>query len=318
MPARRVWVWLALVVWVGVVASAVPAQTDLLDPQAVYDRAAPAVSLVRAITDGRTAIGTAFTIDRDGLLLTAAHVARRAEGLTVEYPGGRALSATVVGYDARRDLALLRVSTPTPLPSLEVAAGGVRPGEPVVVIGTPRGRPGVMTVGDVLASEASLPGLARDILIRISADVAPGTSGGPVLNARGQVVGLVIARAGDGTGLAVSAATILASLPALRQGARIERPWIGIAGRSLSPDPRDREFGALRGAVIQEVVPDSPAAAADLRPDDVIIALNGQRVESWEDLLRLVADREPGQRIRLTLIRAGLRLEVSVTLGVRP
>jgi len=319
VPTRRPWFLLALVVWVGIIATAVPApaQTDVLDPQAVYARAAPAVGLVRIMASGRTGIGTAFTIDRNGLLLTAAHVARRAEALTVEYPGGRALPASVVGYDARRDLALLHVSTPAPLPSLDVVNDGLRAGEPVVVIGTPRGRPGVMTLGEIVAPRASLPGLVREILILISAEVAPGTSGGPVLNTRGQVVGLVIARSSDGAGLAVSAGTILASLSALREGARVERPWIGIAGRSL-PDSRDREFSVERGALIREVVPDSPGAAAGLRPDDVIIALNGQSVDSWEDLLGLVADHEPGQRIRLTLIRAGVRLEAPVTLGIRP
>ncbi|MGH2376486.1 MAG: S1C family serine protease, partial [bacterium] len=256
------WYMLALVIWMSVAAAAPPAtaqtavaQATALDPQAIYERAAPAVGVVRVMVDGRTGIGTAFAIDREGLLLTASHVARRADDLAVEFPGDRRLAARLVGYDAQRDLALLRVSAPMALPAIEVAQDGLRAGEPVVVIGTPRGRPGVMTVGEIVAPRASLPGLARETLIRINAPIAPGNSGGPVLNARGQVVGLVIARGNDGAGLAVSSSTILAVLPALREGARVERPWIGIAGRSLTPDlARERGLGVQRGALIQDIV----------------------------------------------------------------
>ncbi|MGQ0549610.1 MAG: S1C family serine protease [Armatimonadota bacterium] len=326
-PAKASWLLLALIVWMSVATAVLPAaaqttvlaQITVLDPQTIYDRAAPAVGVVRAMADGRTGIGTAFVIDRAGLLLTASHVARRADDLAVEFPGERALPARLVGYDARRDLALLRVSAPTALPAIEVAQDGLRAGEPVVVIGTPRGRPGVMTVGEIVTARASLPGLPRETLIRINAPIAPGNSGGPVLNAHGQVVGLVIARGNDGAGLAVSSSTILAALPALREGARVERPWIGIAGRSLTPDlVRERGLGVERGALIQDIVSESPAAAADLRSDDVIIALDGEGLGSWEDLLGIVAEREPGQRVRLTVVRGGARLNVEVTLGVRP
>lgn len=312
---------LALVVWTSVATAVLPAtaQTTALDPQTIYERAAPAVGVVRVMVGGRTGIGTAFAIDREGLLLTAAHVARGAADVAIELPREQRVQARLIGYDARRDLALLRVMAPAALPTIEVAGDGLRTGEPVVVIGTPRGRPGVMTVGEIVAPQASLPGLARNTLIRINAPIAPGNSGGPVLNARGQVVGLVIARGSDGAGLAVSSGTILASLPALREGSRVERPWIGIAGRPLTPElVRERGLGVDSGALIQDIAPGSPAAASDLRPDDVIIALDGEPVTSWEDLLGAVAEREPGQRVRLTLMRGSARLDVQVTLGVRP
>ncbi|MGH2405115.1 MAG: S1C family serine protease [bacterium] len=320
-PAVTPWLLVALVVWMSVATAVIPAvaQTTALDPQTIYDRTAPAVGVVRVMVDGRTGIGTAFAIDREGLLLTASHVARRADDLAVEFPGELRMPARLIGYDARRDLALLRVSAPAPLVAIEVASDGLRAGEPVVVIGTPRGRPGVMTVGEIVAPRASLPGLARETLIRINAPIAPGNSGGPVLNARGQVVGLVIARGNDGAGLAVSSETILAALPTLRNGARVERPWIGVSGRSVTPDlARERGLGVERGALILDLVPDSPASAADLRPDDIIIALDGAPLVSWEDLLGVVAEREPGQRVRLTVARGSARLDLQVTLGARP
>ncbi len=303
------------------------AQPATLDAQAVYTRAAPSVGVVRTTADGRTGIGTAFVVDRDGWLLTAAHVARRAERLEVVLPGRPALAARMVGYDARRDLAVLRVTPPTPLPALEIAGGTLRPGEPVVLIGTPRGRPGVMSTGVVAVAPVTLPGLARNIMVRLTARVAPGNSGGPVLNARGQVVGLVIAAATEGGGnqpregggLAVSGDALRAALPALRQGARIDRAWIGVAGGPLTPEMlSERRIGVQRGAWIREVVPGSPAAAAGLRPNDVVVAADGQSIATWDDLLRFVGDRAPGQRIRLGIVRDSGRAEVAVRLGVRP
>jgi len=312
---------LLMVVWLSVATAVVPAtaQTTALDPRTVYERAAPAIGVVRIMVDGRSGAGTAFVIDRAGLMLTAAHVARRADTLVVELPGTRPLPASVIGYDARRDVALLRVNSPAPLPAIDVADGTPRAGEPIVVIGAPRGRPGVMTAGEVVATRASLPGLVPDTLIVINADVAPGNSGGPVLNASGQAVGLVIARGNDSVGLAVSGGTILAALPGLRQGARIERPWIGIAGRTASPEfARERGLSVDQGGVILEIVPESPAAAADLQPGDVIVVIDGRAIASWQDVLSSVAGREPGQRVRLTVVRGSARLDAHVTLGVRP
>jgi serine protease Do len=314
--------WLAAVAVALVAAGGPPA----LDARAVYQRAAPSVGVVRAVTDGRAGVGTAFGVDREGWLLTAAHVARRAQRLEVVLPGREPMTARLVGYDARRDVAALRVAPPAPLPALEIAREAPRVGDPVVVIGTPQGRPGVMSTGAVAAVPVSLPGMARDALLRLTARVAPGNSGGPVLNAAGQVVGLVIARAIDGGSaaadagsLATSGDALRAALPELRRGARIDRAWIGIAGGPLTPETvRERAVGTARGAWVREVLPHSPAAAAGLRPNDVVVAADGRAIASWDDLLRFVGERSPGQVVRLSIVRGGGRTEVVVRLGARP
>ncbi|MEX0765189.1 MAG: trypsin-like peptidase domain-containing protein [bacterium] len=309
------------IVWVGVASTVVSAapQTLVLNSRAIFERAAPAIGVVQAIVEGRSGTGTGFVIDQGGLVLTAAHVVRRASDVMVELPGMRPLQAKVVGYDTRRDLALLRIPVLARFRTVEVVNGEIRAGEPVVVIGTPRGRPGVMTVGEIVAPRASLPGLLRDTLIWISAEVVPGNSGSPVLNHRGKVVGLVIANAADRTGFAVSGDTILSTLPELRKGARIERPWIGIAGRSMSSElSQERQLTVEHGAWIQEVLSRSPAAIAGLRSDDVIIAIDGQAVRDWEDLLDGIAARGPGQRVLLTIIRKDIQLNREVILGIRP
>ncbi len=307
----------------AVVASPQVAAVPALDFQAILNQAAPAVGVVRASEGRRSISGTAFVFDAQGWLLTAAHVARRAERLQVVLPGREPLDARVVGYDATRDLAVLRVTPPAPLPALEFSDGPLAAGEAVAVIGAPRGRPGVITTGEVLATRASVPGLARDTLVRISAAVRPSTSGGPVLNSRAQVVGVVVASAAGRSrsrgGLAVSEEAVRAVLPQLRGGTRVERAWIGISagpvgrGRERRPDP-----GAGQGAVIREILAQSPAATAGLQPGDVVVEFEGMAVRTWRDLLDAVGQRRPGERARLAVLRDGQRLDVTVTLGVRP
>ncbi len=295
-----------------------PAAPAAFDAQAVYALAAPAVIVVRGLQDGRPVLGSGIAVDADGWILTASHVARTATDLRVEFPEAGIFSAQLVGYDARRDLALLRVAASRRLPALSVARD-VALGEPVAVIGAPRGRRGIMTTGQVVGVAASLPGLVPEIMIRVTAEVAPGNSGGPVLNGRGEVVGLVVASNREGHGLAVSAPTIGGALSGLRAGTRIDRAWIGIAGRTLTPaQARERGVAVDRGALILEILEEGPAARAGLRAGDVIVALDGAPVEEWGELLQAVAVRQPGGTVRVTIVRGSERTQVDVTLGVRP
>ena len=329
-PRRRpglAWAWLAVALAVGAPAAAVSAQ-PALDATSVYALAAPAVSAIRVVANGTPGLGTGFVVDPDGVLVTAAHVARRTETLSADFGDGRPLDAELLGYDARRDVALLRVRPAAPLPALEVAdASSVRPGDPIVVIGTPRGRPRVMTTGVVRSTGVTLPGQAPGIFVLFDAEVAPGNSGGPLLDARGRVIGVVVARTGSGGGgLAVSSSVLRESMPAMLAGTRIERPWIGIAGTSVPRDPAlPRGVPAPRGVLVTDVLPGSPARAAGLRglnsdgpPGDIIVTIDGQPVADWDDLLRALGARQPGDRIRLGIVRAGVPIEVALTLEARP
>lgn len=309
-------------------APAAPAPT--LDERAVYERAAPAVVVVRAVADGRSGVGTGFLVDpgsqragrasagTEALVLTAAHVVRGAERLLVEFPEERALPAELVGYDARRDAALLRISPERPLPALALAStAGLRPGEPVLVIGTPRGRPGVLSRGEVVAVGATLPGLVPGIMLRLSAPVAPGSSGSPVLTLRGEVIGMVVAMSRGGESLAVAGSVLLGLLGDLQQGARVERAWLGVAGRALTA-PEARARGVRNGVLVVAVVPGSPAARAGIREGDVIVRLDEEPMVEWEDLLWAVGRRTPGEVVRLVVVRGGATRTVDVVLGVRP
>jgi serine protease Do len=306
------------------------ASAPTLDERAVYERAAPAVVVVRAVADGRSGVGTGFLVDpgaqragrapagTEALVLTAAHVVRGAERLLVEFPEDRALPAELVGYDAWRDVALLRIYPERPLPALPLAStAGLRPGEPVLVIGTPRGRPGVLSRGAVVEVGATLPGLVPGIMLRLSAPAAPGSSGSPVLTLRGEVVGMVVAMSRGSESLAVAGSVLLALLGDLQQGARVERAWLGVAGRTLTA-AEARARGVRSGVLVVAVVSGSPAARAGVREGDVIVRLDDEPVAEWEDVLWAVGRRTPGEAVRLVVVRGGATRTLEVVLGVRP
>ncbi len=312
-----------------VLAAAEAARPQAFFAQAVYERAAPAVAVVRTVEDRRRGLGTAFGVAREGWLVTAAHVVRRAERISVEFEPSRQIPARLGGYDARRDLAVLRV-VGTLSDVLQFAdPSALRVGEPVAVIGNPGGRPKVLTTGVLVSIGVTLPGLTPGIFIRVSAEVAPGSSGGPVLNAQGEVLGVVVAavtQPGAEGGLAVAAPAVVQALPALMAGARVERAWLGILGVTVTSElARQRGLLVSRGVLVLEVVPDGPAHRAGLRgdaengtPGDVIVSVNGTAVETMEDLLSLLAEREPGERVRLRVARGRTLIDLDVVLGVRP
>jgi len=300
------------------------------DRYALFERVRPAVAIVRTFSEGRRSTGTAFFIQPQ-VALTAAHVVRGRERITLESRSAGEREAHLVGYDARRDVAVLRVEDPPPLPFLELAdSAPVRPGDFVAVVGSPRGGPITMTTGHVLATGSTLPGLVPGILIRTGVAVVPGHSGSPMVNLQGQVVGLVVAvstRPGEEGGLAVASSVIRQVLPELLAGVRRERAWIGIVGMTLDPELAQRRgFPVRRGVLVLDVVPNSPAAAVGLRADrpegpmgDVIVAADGREITQWEDLLLVLGDREPGQRLRLGVVRGGERVVVvEVVLAARP
>jgi S1-C subfamily serine protease len=324
------WAWVLVAAALAFAASAGPpaAGSSVFDPHAVYQRAVPAVATVRVQAGRGMGIGTGFLVDR-GLLLTAAHVARTAESIAVEFGDAPATDARVVGYDARRDVAALRVVSPIGAAPLEVVeTESVQSGEPVVVIGTPRGVPRVMTTGEVRATNVTFPGLVPRIMILFDAGVAPGNSGGPLLNARGQVIGIVVAGTtrGTGGGLAVSGSTVRTSLPGLMGGARVERAWMGITGTGVTTDlARERRLTVDHGVLVLAILPGGPAEAAGLRgamsdgpPGDVITSINGDPIGDWEGLLDVLATREPGERLRLGIVRGSEHHTASLVLGARP
>src|ERR671936_1279289 len=297
--------------------------TDALDAYsqsviAVAERLTPSVANLRVrrrVRGGRglDGGGSAVVITPDGFMLTSAHVIERTEGGRASFVDGRELGFEVVGSDPLSDLALLRVDAQD-LQAAELGdAEGLRVGQLVVAIGNPNGFAHSVTAGVVSALGRSLPVRSRaagrivENVIQTDAALNPGNSGGALADGRGCVVGINTAVAGVGLGLAVPINTTTRKIiGALMSEGRFRRSYLGIAGGSRPLPPRlARELGRDECVEVVEVVAGSPAAKAGLRPEDLIVDLNGQAVRGGDDLQRLMAGELIGERVVLNTVREG-------------
>jgi S1-C subfamily serine protease len=281
----------------------------------VAERLSPCVASLRSRGGG----GSAVAITPDGFLLTSAHVVQRARRVRATFTDGRELEVEVVGRDPLSDLAVLRTHEPLVAATLGDAEK-LRVGQLVVAIGNPHGFAGSVTAGVVSALGRSLPTRAGattrwvDNVIQTDAALNPGNSGGALADGLGRVVGVNTAVAGVGLGLAVpiNEATRRV-IGALMTDGRYRRAWIGIAGGPRPLPPRVAvKLGRKGGVEVVEVVDESPAARAGIRPEDLIVAVNQQPVEGVDDLLRRLTGDLIGTAVRLDLLREGAERRVDV------
>ena len=298
----------------------VPDDTEALDAYSrvvtfVAETVSPSVANLRVVRQGRTAgAGSGVVITPDGFLLTSAHVVAGGPGrVRASFTDGRELSVRVIGADPLSDLAVLRADeSPPPAVTLGDAAG-LRVGQLVVAIGNPHGFEGSVTAGVVSALGRSLPTRAGrtmrvvDDVIQTDAALNPGNSGGALVDGRGRVVGINTAVAGIGLGLAVPVnATTRQIVATLMRDGRVRRAWIGIAGgaRPLPPAVAST-LGRARGLEVVEVIPDSPAADAGVRPEDLVVGVDDQPVHGVDDLQRLLTGDRIDQPVELAIVRGG-------------
>ena len=289
----------------------------------VAERLGPSVANLRV--ERRTRRGTAqgggsgVVIAADGYLLTSAHVVDGAgRRVRASLPDGRTLAAGVVGQDPLSDLAVIRTESGD-LPAAELGdASELRVGQLVVAIGNPLGFTGSVTAGVVSALGRSLPTRARGRLVEnvIQTDAAlnPGNSGGALADSRGRVVGINTAVAGVGLGLAVPIdAATLRIVSALMSDGRVRRAYLGIAGGPRPLPPREsRQLGRDSAIEVVEVVADSPAARAGIRPEDLIVEVDGRPMRDVSDLQRLMVAERIGRPLSVRVIRAGRSLDLEL------
>ena len=321
----------------------------------LYRRLVPSIVSVQVIQRGPNdqlagGAGSGFFYDYQGHIVTNAHVVRNAFMVDVVLHDGTIVPATVIGTDGDSDLAVLLVDLSavgmtdeaiTPLPLANSDA--VLPGQEVIAIGNPFGRQSSMTYGIVSAvgrTIGSLTPFSIPQAIQTDAAINPGNSGGPLLNLRGEVIGVnaqieSAVRANAGVGFAIPSNIVARVVPVLIADGRFQWPWLGVQGGDLTlrlAEANDLPLNT-RGAYISGVTRGGPAEAAGIRGTsgetqldnlplptggDVVIALNGEPVRDMDDLILLISQQSPGDRVTLTILRSGAQIEVEATLAPRP
>src|SRR5213079_957598 len=251
---------------------------------------------------------------------TSAHVIERTDGGRASFVDGRELAFEVVGSDPMSDLALLRVDARDLQPAELGEAERLRVGQLVVAIGNPHGFAGSVTAGVVSALGRSLPtrgGRVVDNVIQTDAALNPGNSGGALADGRGRVIGINTAVAGVGLGLAVPINTATRRIvAALMTEGRFRRAYLGIAGGPRPLPPRlARELGRSAGVEVVQVVEGGPADRAGMRPEDLIVELDGTPIEGMDELQRVVVSELIGHAVRAKVIREGREQELELIPG---
>ena len=290
-----------------------------------------------------TATGSGFVVDKDGTILTNAHVVEGASAVTVSFEeGGESIDAEVKGVDADTDLAVLKID-PGEVDGLKALPLGdssqAEVGDPVVAIGNPLGFQRTVTTGIVsaLGREIDAPsGFSISNVIQTDASINPGNSGGPLLDAQGRVIGInsQIATSGGqgsvGIGFAVPVNIAKQLLPQLREGKEIERAYLGVQMAAVNEEvQQELNLPVGEGALVTEAVEDGPADDAGLRggtdasglpsgDGDVIVAIDGEKVADPEEVAAAVADKRPGDELKIEVYRGDDRRTITVTLGERP
>jgi len=332
--------------------SALPV-VSLYDEEAIvtlYNQTIPAVVEIKTVVRGNESPGgmfgtpnlrgqgSGFIVDKEGHILTNNHVVDGASSVNVTLHSGETLDAQVVGTDRENDLALLKVdagkiSSISPLPWGD--SDNVKPGQMAIALGSPFGLEGSITVGIISGVERVMASAhERSITNMLQTDTAinPGNSGGPLLDSKGEVIGIntAIEPSSNGIGFAIPINNAKSLLPALLQGGEVSTPWLGISGTEIDQTLASKlDLATDHGVYVVSVMPDSPAEKAGLVPGgsdqgsptsggDIITAINGREVTAVSDLLQYLNTKKVGEQVSLTVIRGDETIVVEVTLGEWP
>jgi Do/DeqQ family serine protease len=268
-------------------------------------------------------LGSGVIIDKRGFVLTNFHVIRGADSVTVKLPSNQEFQGRIVGTDAKTDLAIIRFQ---PEGDVRVADLGdsdrLRVGEWAIAIGNPFGLDQTVTVGVVSATGRSEVGIATyENFIQTDASINPGNSGGPLVNLKGEVIGIntAIVATGQGIGFAIPANMAKRVTSQLIDRGKVTRGWIGVSLEPLTKElSQALGLDSTRGAIVARVHPGSPAEAAGLQPKDVIVKFGATAVDDYHHLQRLSSDAEPGTSIPLEVVRQRDRKTLTLKVAEAP
>ena len=267
-------------------------------------------------------LGSGFIIDRDGYIVTNNHVVDSADTIKVILKDEAEYPAKVIGRDPVTDIALIKIEAKGNLPIVPLGSSDdLKVGEWVTAIGSPFGLQYTVTAGIVSAKGRAIGSGPYDDFIQTDASINPGNSGGPLINMKGEVVGIntmIIAR-GQGIGFAIPIDLAKGIVTQLKTSGEVTRGWLGVTIQDLKGDLAD--YYGLKGktgVLVASVVPGDPADQAGIKPKDIIIDVNGQAVNTSRDLTSLAANLGVGDKAKVTILRNGKSKTLEVQIGKRP
>jgi serine protease Do len=264
-------------------------------------------------------LGSGFIIDKEGYVVTNNHVVEGADKIKVILVGGKEYRATVKGRDPKTDLALIKiVDPPKDLTFLKFGdSDAIQVGDWVLAVGNPFGLGHTVTQGIISAKGRVIGAGPYDNFLQTDASINPGNSGGPLLNLKGEVVGIntAILATGQGIGFATPSNIAKSVIPQLKEKGKVTRGMIGVQVQNVTPDLA-RSFGMkeARGALVAEVNPGTPADKAGMKRGDIIISFNGHEIHEMNELPRLVAATKPGSKATVTVLRKGKEKTLHLTI----
>jgi serine protease Do len=266
-------------------------------------------------------LGSGFILDSEGYIVTNNHVIEDADKIRVRLFNDEELDAEVVGRDPKTDLALIKIDTDETLTPLVMGDSDLLEiGSWVVAIGSPFGLEQTVTAGIVSAKGRIIGSGPYDDFIQTDASINPGNSGGPLINLKGEVVGIntAIVASGQGIGFAIPINMAKKIINQLKEGGEVTRGWLGVAIQNLTDELKSYyQMGDRDGVLVTQVFQDDPADRAGIKAKDVIVAIDDQPVSTSRELSRIIADSPVGGKVKITFIREGKEQSISVTLAKR-
>ena len=299
----------------------------------VVDRIRPAVVNIDTVAQVQTffgvfpqqGAGSGVIVGPEGLILTNNHVVEGAQQIKVTLLSGKTFPGRIVGRDPFSDLAVIRVETTERLPAATLGrSSALRVGQMAVAVGNPFGLGHTVTVGVISALNRSIqvPNLVIENLIQTDAAINPGNSGGALADSSGALIGIntAIVQQAQGIGFAIPIDTARAIMDQLISQGRVVRPYAGLVwGGDVDANiARQYNLAVDHGVIVREVDATGPAAKAGIKQGDIIVAVDGRRVNNWNDFIRELFTKRPGDRVRVEIARTGDRRTVEMTLAERP
>ena len=267
-------------------------------------------------------LGSGFIIDRDGTILTNYHVVDGAEKVVVTLSDGKSFDAKVLGRDQKTDIAIVKIDAGHELPVATIGdSDQLQVGEWVIAIGNPFGLDHTVTSGIVSAKGRQIGAGPYDSFIQTDASINPGNSGGPLLNMRGEVVGIntaIFSQSGGniGIGFAIPSNLVKGLVPQLKDKGKVVRGYLGTVIQRITPELADTlGLKSPRGALVAETSKDGPAERAGIRAGDVIVEFNGKEVKDSTDLPLQVASVPPGKTVQMKILRDSKEMSLPITVG---